>query len=60
MQPGSGLFVAALGTMAVLAGMITVTLPLALLTEIDLTAKGGGGIVQCPAWPAGARAAGGG
>jgi hypothetical protein len=42
LQPGSGLFIAALGTMAVLAGVITVALLLTLLTEIDLTAAGGG------------------
>src|SRR5215216_1348085 len=42
LQPGSGLVVAALRTMAVLAGVITVALLLTLITEIDLAAAGGG------------------
>src|SRR5829696_379330 len=42
LQPGSGLVIAALGTMAVLAGVITVARLLALITEIDLTAACGG------------------
>src|SRR5215471_14844170 len=42
LQPGGGLFIAALGTMTVLAGVITVTLLLALRTEIALTAESGG------------------
>src|SRR5215207_9618997 len=41
LQPGSGLVVAALGTMAVLAGVITVARLLTLITEIDLTAACG-------------------
>jgi hypothetical protein len=39
LQPGSGLFVATLGAMAVLAGVVTVTLLLALVTEIVLPAQ---------------------
>jgi hypothetical protein len=41
LQPLSSLLVTALGTMAILAGVITVALLLTLLTEIDLTAAGG-------------------
>jgi hypothetical protein len=42
LQLGSGLFVATLGTMAVFARVITVARLLTLITEIDLTATGGG------------------
>jgi len=38
-EPFIGLFVLALGTMPVLAGMITVALRLALIAEIDLAAE---------------------
>jgi hypothetical protein len=42
LQPGSGLFIATLGAMAVLAGVITVALLLALVTEIELPAQNSG------------------
>jgi hypothetical protein len=39
LEPLIGLFILALGTVAVLAGVITVALRLALFTEIDLAAE---------------------
>ena len=61
LQPGGGLFVAALGTMTVLAGVVTVVVLLALLTAIELTAENSSAaFVRCPAWPADEKAAGGG
>src|SRR6266446_590689 len=41
-QPLIGLFVSALGTIAIFAGVIGVALVLTLSAEIDLTAEGGG------------------